>query len=114
MPEGPEIRLAADEIAKVIENQVIEDIDVGLPHLICSAKKLIGVKVEEVETRGKAMLIHFANGLSVYSHNQLYGVWKTGKRGLKLNVRFVSPYIQKPKALYFIALQILQYTSVMI
>jgi len=81
MPEGPEIRLAADEIAKVIENQVIEDIDVGLPHLICSAKKLIGVKVEEVETRGKAMLIHFTNGLSVYSHNQLYGVWKTVKRG---------------------------------
>lgn len=81
MPEGPEIRLAADEIAKVIENQVIEDIDVGLAHLICSAKKLIGVKVQEVETRGKAMLIHFANGLSVYSHNQLYGVWKTVKRG---------------------------------
>jgi endonuclease-8 len=27
------------------------------------------------------MLIHFANGQSVYSHNQLYGVWKTCKRG---------------------------------
>jgi endonuclease-8 len=81
MPEGPEIRLAADKIAKVIENQIIEDIDVGLPRLSAGAQRLKGSKVEAVETRGKAMLIHFANGLSVYSHNQLYGVWKTCKRG---------------------------------
>ena len=81
MPEGPEIRLAADKIAKVIENQIIEDIEVGLAHLHSPAQKLKGEKVEEVETRGKAMLIHFGNGLSVYSHNQLYGVWKVVKRG---------------------------------
>jgi endonuclease-8 len=81
MPEGPEIRLAADQIAKVIENQIIEDIEVGLAHLHSPAQKLKGEKVEEVETRGKAMLIHFCNGLSVYSHNQLYGVWKVVKRG---------------------------------
>lgn len=80
MPEGPETRRAAEQIAEVIQNKVIEDIDVGLPHLIAPSKKLKGVKVEEVESRGKAMLIHFANGLSIYSHNQLYGVWKTAKR----------------------------------
>jgi len=81
MPEGPEIRLAADQIAKVIENQIIEDIEVGLAHLHSPTQKLKGEKVQEVETRGKAMLIHFSNGLSVYSHNQLYGVWKVVKRG---------------------------------
>jgi endonuclease-8 len=81
MPEGPEIRLAADKIAKIIENQIIEDIEVGLPRLAAAAQILKGKVVDEVETRGKAMLIHFANGQSVYSHNQLYGVWKTCKRG---------------------------------
>ncbi|WP_371194780.1 endonuclease VIII [Glaciecola sp. SC05] len=81
MPEGPEIRLAADKIAKVIEGKKIEAIEVGLPHLYQPAKILAGQRVEKVETRGKAMLIHFDNQLSVYSHNQLYGVWKTAKRG---------------------------------
>lgn len=82
MPEGPEIRRAADEIAKVIEGKTIESIEVGLPHLVKPAEKLTGKKVEQVETRGKAMLIHFDNQLTVYSHNQLYGVWKTSKRGV--------------------------------
>ena len=81
MPEGPEIRLAADKIAKVIEGQQVEEIEVGLPHLTQGAAKLKGRRVEQVETRGKAMLIHFDNQLSVYSHNQLYGVWMTAKRG---------------------------------
>lgn len=81
MPEGPEIRLAANKIAKVIEGKVIEAIEVGMAHLTEPAKALAGAKVRQVETRGKAMLIHFANDLSIYSHNQLYGVWKTAKRG---------------------------------
>ena len=81
MPEGPEIRIAADQIAKVIEGRQIEDIEVGLPHLASGAAKLKGHRVELVETRGKAMLIHFENQLSIYSHNQLYGVWMTTKRG---------------------------------
>ena len=81
MPEGPEIRLAADKIAKVIEGQSIEAIEVGLAHLVAPAKELSGRRVEKVETRGKAMLIHFDNEQSIYSHNQLYGVWKTCKRG---------------------------------
>ncbi len=34
MPEGPEIRTAADKIAKIIEGKVIEDIEVGLPRLL--------------------------------------------------------------------------------
>jgi endonuclease-8 len=81
MPEGPEIRLAADKIAKIIEGKVVESIEVGMAHLTEPAKALVGVAVREVETRGKAMLIHFANDFSIYSHNQLYGVWKTAKRG---------------------------------
>ncbi|MBT1451799.1 endonuclease VIII [Glaciecola sp. XM2] len=87
MPEGPEIRRAADTIAKVIEGKVIEEVQVGLARLESPAKQLKGQRVRQVETRGKAMLIHFDNGLSVYSHNQLYGVWKTAKRGSLPNTK---------------------------
>ena len=37
--------------------------------------QLDGHCVESVETRGKGLLIHFDNRLSIYSHNQLYGRW---------------------------------------
>ncbi len=29
-----------------------------------------------IETRGKALLTHFSHNLTLYSHNQLYGVWR--------------------------------------
>lgn len=79
MPEGPEIRLAADKIAKCLEGKTVENIDVGLSHLEAPSKHLTGKRVLHVETRGKAMLIHFEHGFSIYSHNQLYGVWKIAK-----------------------------------
>ena len=50
--------------------------------MVCvSAVKALSItvgwrKIEDIETRGKALLTHFSNGLTMYSHNQLYGVWK--------------------------------------
>ena len=34
----------------------------------------------QLETRGKALLTHFDSGHTIYSHNQLYGVWRIVKR----------------------------------
>lgn len=34
-----------------------------------------------METRGKALLTHFSNDLTLYSHNQLYGVWRVVDTG---------------------------------
>ena len=79
MPEGPEIRRAADAIAEVLEGRRIETVRFGLPRLRHHAKKLRGHIVRHVETRGKALLTHFDHGYSIYSHNQLYGVWKVVK-----------------------------------
>ena len=76
MPEGPEIRRAADRIAEVLVGREITRVRFGLPGLRRHAKSLVGHRVLEVETRGKAMLTHFDHGYSIYSHNQLYGVWK--------------------------------------
>ncbi|RRA45928.1 endonuclease VIII [Cronobacter sakazakii] len=43
--------------------------------------QLTGARVERFETRGKALLTHFSCGLTLYSHNQLYGVWRVVKAG---------------------------------
>ncbi|MGB5285170.1 MAG: endonuclease VIII [Polyangiales bacterium] len=75
MPEGPEIRRAADKIAAKLTGQVVETVWFGLPRLEQFAAQLTGRRVVELETRGKALLIHFEHGLSLYSHNQLYGRW---------------------------------------
>ncbi len=79
MPEGPEIRRAADRIGDVLVGETIETVRFGLPRLRHYGRQLRGHRVTAVETRGKAMLTHFEHGLSIYSHNQLYGVWKVVK-----------------------------------
>ena len=80
MPEGPEIRLAADRVAEVILGEEIVDAKLGLPQLQQFEAQLTGRRVTAVDTRGKAMLTRFDNGLTIYSHNQLYGRWFTTVR----------------------------------
>lgn len=79
MPEGPEIRRAADQVAKVLEGETVTTVKFGQPRLRHYAQQLRDQTVLRIETRGKALLTHFDHGLSIYSHNQLYGVWKVVK-----------------------------------
>lgn len=80
MPEGPEIRLAADRIADVLLEQEIVVASLALPQLRRFERRIAGSTVTAVDTRGKAMLTRFDNGLTLYSHNQLYGRWFTTER----------------------------------
>ena len=80
MPEGPEIRRAADKVAAVLVDRKIESVSFGLPRLRRFERGLQGHTVTAVDTRGKAMLTRFDNGLTIYSHNQLYGRWYTVRR----------------------------------
>ena len=80
MPEGPEIRRAADQIAAVLENEVIEDLFLGLQRLKKFRQTLTGTRVRSIETRGKALLTHFNTDWTLYSHNQLYGVLRVVNR----------------------------------
>ena len=80
MPEGPEIRRAADKIEAVLRHKTVERLEFGLKPLKRFAKSLEGSRVLALETRGKALLTHFDSGDTIYSHNQLYGVWHTCKR----------------------------------
>ncbi len=80
MPEGPEIRLAADRIEKVLRGQTVDEAALHLPELRRFEKRLTGRSVSEVGTHGKAMLTRFDSGLTLYSHNQLYGRWYVTRR----------------------------------
>lgn len=79
MPEGPEIRIAANKIERAICPHPTTEVFFAFEHLKHFEADLTGCRVTRVEARGKAMLIHFDNGLSVYSHNQLYGKWMVRK-----------------------------------
>jgi endonuclease-8 len=80
MPEGPEIRLAADRIARILVGREIVEVTFAPQSLRRFEKRLTSASVTAVDTRGKAMLTRFDNGLTLYSHNQLYGRWYTTRR----------------------------------
>jgi endonuclease-8 len=79
MPEGPEIRRSADAIARALVGQPITRIEYRVPRLARKARALKGAHVTRVYSRGKALLIEFDNGLTHYSHNQLYGEWEVNE-----------------------------------
>jgi endonuclease-8 len=75
MPEGPEIRRSADAIASVLDGRKLIEARFAFARLRRYEAQLEGRRVRAVEPRGKAMLVHMEKGLSLYSHNQLYGEW---------------------------------------
>ncbi len=81
MPEGPEIRRAADQVAAVIKGKEVTELFFAFEHLKPFEQQLRGTTVVDVATFGKAMLTRFSNGLNIYTHNQLYGRWYCGERG---------------------------------
>jgi endonuclease-8 len=83
MPEGPEIRIAADRIAAAVAGRAATQIYFAFDHLKPYEEELRGQRIAAVEPRGKALLIHFEGGLSIYSHNQLYGRWFVRRAGAR-------------------------------
>ncbi|MBF2035046.1 MAG: endonuclease VIII [Leptolyngbyaceae cyanobacterium T60_A2020_046] len=75
MPEGPEIRRAADKLEAAIARQPVTEVFFAFEHLKPYEAQLRDRTVEKIATYGKALVTHFDNGLCVYSHNQLYGKW---------------------------------------
>jgi endonuclease-8 len=79
MPEGPEIKIAADKIKAAIIHSPVEEIFFAFERLKPYESQLRNHRTTKVDTKGKAMLIHFDNELTIYSHNQLYGKWMVRK-----------------------------------
>ena len=81
MPEGPEIRRAADRLAEAVVGRPLVSAWFAFPALRRHAKTLPGRRVRAIEPHGKALLTRFDHGWTLYSHNQLYGVWKVCDAG---------------------------------
>lgn len=77
MPEGPEIQRAADALSKTIVGQQLTRIILRYPPIRRYQTQLQNQTINRIEARGKAMVTHFDQGLTLYSHNQLYGLWQT-------------------------------------
>ena len=75
MPEGPEIRRAADKVQRAIAGNIVESVELFHPNLEDQEVLFLNHEVLSIGTRGKAMLTRFSSGWTIYSHNQLYGRW---------------------------------------
>ena len=104
MPEGPEVRRAADALSGALAGARIEAVYFRPEQLKPFTPRLVGVCVDSVEARGKAMLVRFENGLTLYSHNQLYGRWYVSPRGrlpsTRRSLRVALHTAQKSALLY--------------
>lgn len=78
MPEGPEIRRAAQAVHHAVAGLPLR-LTLAHPKLLPMAHALQGAVVESVSARSKAMLTCFSTGDVLYSHNQLYGEWVVGR-----------------------------------
>lgn len=81
MPEGPEIRRAADRLAAAVAGQTVLRAQFAFAQLQRFERELVGSRFLSITPRGKALLTAFDNGWTLYTHNQLYGVWKVARPG---------------------------------
>ncbi len=81
MPEGPETKRAADELALAIKGRKLKRVYFSFSELQGFSEKLVGAKILDVSSRSKAILTRFDNGMTIYSHNQLYGRWLISPTG---------------------------------
>ena len=87
MPEGPEIRRAADRLAAAVAGAPLRHAWFAFPALKRFEASLPGQRIESIQPRGKALLTRFDHGWTLYSHNQLYGVWKVAAAGERPDTR---------------------------
>ncbi len=81
MPEGPEVHRAAARVAAAVEGAIALRVEMGLERLVPWEPVLRGQRVASVVARGKAVLVTFESGHTVYAHGQLYGRWMVRRRG---------------------------------
>ena len=84
MPEGPEIRRSADRVSKRLSERNLSSLRLLYPPISEFESLLDTSRIESVTSRGKALLIRFDKGLSLYSHSQLYGRWTVNKVSTKM------------------------------
>lgn len=75
MPEGPEMYRVASRIRKALGDAPLTEVWFAFEDLQGWSSRLEGRPLASVETLGKALLLKFPDGTTIYTHNQLYGRW---------------------------------------
>ena len=65
----------ARKISRAVGAKPLAEIWFAFDHLQPWSERLVGQPLSSVETRGKALLLRFESGTTIYTHNQLYGRW---------------------------------------
>ncbi len=83
MAEGDSILRLARRLEPVLLNREIAAASAPDPRspLRSAARRLEGLRVESVETRGKHLLLHLGEGLSLHSHLGMNGSWRLDEGG---------------------------------
>ncbi len=69
----------ARRVAKAVAGVPLTEVWFAFPALQAQTGALLGQRIEAVETLGKALLVRFESGYTIYTHNQLYGRWMFSK-----------------------------------
>ena len=104
VPEGPEIRRAADALGAALLERPLTTLWFHRADLRRRGKALAGRPIVAVRPWGKAMLTEFEGGWQLYSHNQLYGRWMIVPSGsrpeTKRSLRVVLENAEEAALLY--------------
>ena len=84
MPEGPEVRRQADRLAKALVGRPLAEVWFEPARLKVWEAPLRAAGVAAVQSRGKAFLLRFHDGHTLYVHHQLYGRWSVVRSGAKV------------------------------
>jgi endonuclease-8 len=74
VPEGDTIHALARKLGPLLTGAVV--VRALLPRRTDRTEGLTGTTITGVEARGKNLLVHFSNGLSLHTHLQMNGSWR--------------------------------------
>lgn len=83
MPEGDTIHRTAARLRPALEGRVVRRFEAPRLEGPAAGRPRVGVTVTGVEARGKHLLVHFADGLTLQTHLRMTGSWhlyRTGER----------------------------------
>lgn len=83
MPEGPETKRMADTIKSALVDKEI--VSAKFLHPSLEELSLEKISINDITSKGKAVLIRLKNNKTIVTHNQLYGRWTSNLINTKIN-----------------------------